>query len=176
MDSLFVSYLRRMSRVVATVAVAVVAFASSACGSGRHVTFSTFSQVCGLSVPMPQGFHRSFWNSDGGGGVTISDARTGFGNPNQWPYDSNRVALAVDGGFGGNPGGSVGVVHDLRFPITLGGLERGSGDLNYWSGGGWVGTGNQKRQCGVAVWLGSGDSGTHRAAVLSALQAIQEQG
>ena len=165
-----------MNGVKAAVLVALVALAGSGCGGARHVTFSTFSQVCGLSVPMPQGFQRSFWNSDGGGGVTISDGTTGFGNPNQWPYDSNRVALAVEGGFGANPGGGPGVPHELRFPITLGDLERGSADLTYWSGCGWVGTGNRKRECGVAVWVGSGDSGAHRSAVLSALQAIKEQG
>jgi len=55
-------------------------------------------------------------------------------------------------------------------------LERASGDLTLWTGGGWVETWNQKHQCGVTVWLGSGDSAAHRSAVLSALQAIKEQG
>jgi len=84
-----------MKGVGAAVLLALVALASSGCGGGRQVKFANFSQVCGLSVPMPLGFHRRFWNSDGGGGVTISDGTREFGSPNQWPYDSNRVALAV---------------------------------------------------------------------------------
>jgi hypothetical protein len=163
-------YLRGVNVVKATVVVALVGLAVSGCGSGRHVTFSTVFEACGLSVPMPQGFHRVFWNNDGDRAVTIYDGTAGYGNPIQWPADSNRVLLAVYDVLA-TPGRDM--PHEFRFPAKLGDLERGSGGITSWSGGGLVGTGNSKRDCGVALWLGSNDSGAHRAAILSALQAIK---
>lgn len=163
-----------MSMSKAAVVLALVTLAASACGSGRHIKFSTYSQVCGLSVPMPVGFHRRFWDSNGGGGVTIGDGTVGLGNPAEWVDDPNRVTLAV-----ATPGvshGPTAAPHTLQFPITLDELERGSGGLTYWSGGGQVGSGNQSHECGVAVWLGPNASSADRSAVLSALQAIKQQG
>jgi hypothetical protein len=160
-----------MSRVTVGILVAVV-LAASACGSGRHTSFSTFSDVCGLSVPTPSGFHRTFWNDAGRGGVTIEDGRIGpgTGNPVKWSDDPDRVALAVGGNSGRNPGGLAASPTRLQLPITLDELAQGSGGLPYWSGGGEVGG----EQCGVAVWLGPKAPAVDRAAVLDALQATKE--
>jgi hypothetical protein len=159
-----------MKRLTGTAAVVVTALAASACGSGRHVTFKTYSPVCGLSVPAPPGFHRHFWSDSGGGGVTISDAAIGVGDPAEWsegsfPEKPNRVAVSVFQGFFHDP-----VRANLQIPVTLHELERASGGLTEW--GGAFRVGNQV--CGVAVWLGPDASAADHSAALSALQAVKK--
>lgn len=158
-----------MSAVKAGIVLALVALAVSACGGGRRVTFSTRSQVCGLSVPMPSGFHRRFWNYAGSGGVTIGNGPIGPPEPAEWGLEQNRVSLAVSCNQSGNPGGLVAPPTKLQLPIKLHELAQGSGSLTYWSGGGEIGG----KECGVAVWLGPDAPAADRSAVLSALQAIK---
>lgn len=116
---------------------------------------------------MPPGFHRRFWNFDGGGGITIGDGTRGLRDPAEWVDDPNGVTLAAY-----SSSNDV-AQHKFRFPITLHELERGSGGLTYWDGVGYIGNGNQA--CGVAVWLGPNASAADRSAALSALQAIKAQ-
>ena len=151
-----------MSRIVAAVVVVGIALAGSSCGSARHVTFSTAYQTCGLSIPMPAGFHRRFWNFDGGGGLTIGDGTRGLTDPGQWVDDPGRVTLAVFT--------SGGPQHMLQFPIALGELDQGRG--GFWSGGGLVSKANPQG-CGVAIWLGPHAPAADRSAALGALSAIK---
>src|SRR5690348_11580957 len=74
-------YFQRMGLVRAAIVLGLVALSASACGSGRHVTFPTSYQTCGLSVGLPRGFHHRFWNVDGGGGITIGDGTRGLTDP-----------------------------------------------------------------------------------------------
>jgi len=152
-----------MGLVRAAIVLGLVALSASACGSGRHVTFPTSYQTCGLSVGLPRGFHHRFWNVDGGGGITIGDGTRGLRDPAEWVNDRNRVTLSVSG-LSGAP-------RKLQFPITLNELEQGSGGIPYWEGGGFLPSGNQG--CEVAVWLGPNAPAADRSAILSVLQAIK---
>jgi hypothetical protein len=149
--------------MVVVVTVCALGAAVAGCGSGRHVTSSTSYQTCGLSVPLPPGFHHRFWNFDGGEGLTIGDGTRGLTDPAGWVDDPSRVTLAVY-----SPATAP---RRLQFPVTLHELEQGSGGIPFWEGGGAMGDHNES--CGVAVWLGPNASAPDRSAVLSVLQAIK---
>ena len=150
--------------VVALIASSV-ALTSSSYGSGHRVTFSKSLDACALSVPVPRGFHESFWSANGGGGTKISNRARGGG-----PLGSpDQVTLWV-----GHPGMTHGPPLTLReFPshVTLGDLERASGGLTYWGGGFQVG----QDVCTIGIWLGPDAKAADRLAILSALEAIKKQ-
>lgn len=161
----------RVRRVKAAIVVAVVALVATACGSARHVTFAASSQVCGLSVPIPRGFHRRFWNHGLLGGITISHGPL---EPPATPGAAHgrrrQVSLTVSAHNGDapelDPGGPL--LKKLPSTVTLHDLEQSSPGSSLWGRAFEVGD----HVCGVGVWLGRSASGADRAAVLGALQAI----
>lgn len=156
-----------MRALRAAVAIGLVALAASACGSGHHTTFSAYSNACGLSVPRPADFHRRFWSASGAGGVTIGDGVIGRANTADWSEDPSQVDLGVDWGivYHGPPSTPA----ELRLPLSLDDLDRGSGGLTLWRGV----FRNGDQECGIQVWLGPHAPSADRSAVLSALQAIK---
>ena len=161
----------RMRRVGVAVAVAVGVLAASACGSGRHTTFSTSLQACALSVPVPAGFHHRFWGADEGG-VEISNGPIPPGNPanrgaGSPPENQNQVTLYVDAGV--FHGGSA-PLPQLPSSVSLHDLEQASGGLTFWGRGFQVG----HQQCGIGVWLGPDAPSADRSDVLNALGGIKE--
>jgi hypothetical protein len=158
-----------MRRVGVAVVVAAVVLLASACGSGRHTTFSTSYQACALSVPAPTGFHHRFWGANGGGGVEISDGRIPPGDPtNRFPgtppENQNQVTLFVDSGA------FHAAIPQLPSSVSLHDLEQASGGLTLWGGGFQVG----HEQCAIGVWLGPKASAADRSDVLNALGGIKQ--
>lgn len=120
--------------------------------------------MCALSVPVPRGFHESFWSANGGGGTRISNRA-----PSASPESPNQVTLYV-----GHPGLTHGPVAPLReFPsrVTLDDLERASGGLTSWGRAFQVG----HDVCTIGIWLGPDAKAADRLAILSALEAIKKQ-
>lgn len=157
------------------VVAAAVAFAASACGSSRHVAFSSFSGVGRLSVPVPPGFHVRFWRVGAvRAGIAISDGPIGPGGrtapltAGYLPMNPTRVALDVYRLDHMTP---AALARHILLPLTLAQLSPATKQTDgVLRGGAFVLRGHDY---GVQVWLGRSAPAADRSTVLGALAAIE---